>query len=306
LSLSAIFLIHRSKALFKGSITALVTPFANGAVDEAAFQRLVEWQISDGSSGLVPCGTTGESPTLSHKEHKRVVELTIDAARRRVPVIAGAGSNNTIEAIELSIHAERAGADAVLIVAPYYNKPSQEGIYQHFKAVDAAIGIPIIVYNIPPRSVVDISVDTLSRIFRDCKNVVGVKDATGNLVRPTLERMACGTEFNLLSGEDMTALAYMAHGGHGCISVTANVAPNLCAHFQQACLAGDFALALELQDRLAPLHRALFLEPNPAGPKFALHLLGRTTPEVRLPLVRVSSLVEKEIESAIRHAEILG
>jgi 4-hydroxy-tetrahydrodipicolinate synthase len=294
------------KALFKGSITALVTPFANGAVDEAAFQRLVEWQISEGSSGLVPCGTTGESPTLSHNEHKRVVELTIDAAKRRVSVIAGAGSNNTIEAIELSTHAERAGADAVLIVAPYYNKPSQDGIYRHFKAIDAAIGIPIIVYNIPPRSVVDISVDTLARIFRDCKNVVGVKDATGNLVRPTLERMACGTEFNLLSGEDMTALAYMAHGGHGCISVTANVAPNLCAQFQQACLAGNFALALELQDRLAPLHRALFLEPNPAGPKFALHLLGRTTPEVRLPLIRVSALVEKEIEAAIRRAGILA
>jgi 4-hydroxy-tetrahydrodipicolinate synthase len=179
--------------LFKGSITALVTPFANGAVDEAAFQRLVEWQVGEGSNALVPCGTTGESPTLSHKEHKRVVELTVEAAKRRVPVIAGAGSNNTIEAIELATHAEHVGADAVLIVAPYYNKPSQEGIYQHFKAIDAAIGIPIIVYNIPPRSVVDISVDTLSRIFRDCKNVVGVKDATGNLVRPTLERMACGT-----------------------------------------------------------------------------------------------------------------
>jgi len=292
--------------VFKGSITALVTPFANAAVDEAAFQRLVEWQVEQGSNGLVPCGTTGESPTLSHKEHKRVVELTVEAARRRVPVIAGAGSNNTIEAIELATHAELAGADAVLIVAPYYNKPSQEGIYRHFKAIDAAIGIPIIVYNIPPRSVVDISVDTLARIFRDCKNVIGVKDATGNLVRPTLERMACGTTFNLLSGEDMTALAYMAHGGHGCISVTANVAPNLCSEFQKACLAGDFAAALKLQDRLAPLHRALFLEPNPAGPKFALHLLDRASPEVRLPLVPVTPPVEKEIESAMRHAGLLG
>jgi 4-hydroxy-tetrahydrodipicolinate synthase len=292
--------------LFKGSITALVTPFADGAVDEATFQRLVEWQVSEGSSGVVPCGTTGESPTLSHKEHKRVVALTIEAAKRRVHVIAGAGSNNTIEAIELSTHAEAAGADAVLIVAPYYNKPSQEGIYQHFKAIDAAIGIPIIVYNIPPRSVVDISVDTLARIFRDCKNVVGVKDATGNLIRPTLERMACGTKFNLLSGEDMTALAYMAHGGHGCISVTANVAPKLCAQFQQACLAGDLTRALKFQDQLAPLHRALFLDPNPAGPKFALSLLGRATPEVRLPLVRVSAPVEKEIEAAMRHAGILA
>jgi 4-hydroxy-tetrahydrodipicolinate synthase len=292
--------------LFKGSITALVTPFANGAVDELAFQRIVEWQVGEGSNGLVPCGTTGESPTLSHQEHKRVVELAVEVAMRRVPVIAGAGSNNTTEAIDLAMHAERAGADAVLIVAPYYNKPSQEGIFQHFKAIDAAIGIPIIVYNIPPRSVVDISVDTLNRIFRDCKNVVGVKDATGNLVRPTLERMACGTNFNLLSGEDMTALGYMAHGGHGCISVTANVAPRLCAQFQSACLAGDFALALTLQDQLAPLHRALFLEPNPGGPTFALHLLGRATPEVRLPLVRISALVEKEIEAAIRHAGILA
>jgi 4-hydroxy-tetrahydrodipicolinate synthase len=292
--------------LFKGSITALVTPFADGAVDEAAFERLVEWQVTEGSSGLVPCGTTGESPTLSHKEHKRVVELTIEAAKRRVPVIAGAGSNNTIEAIELATHAERAGADAVLIVSPYYNKPSQEGIYQHFKTIDAAIRIPIIVYNIPPRSVVDISVDTLARIFRDCKNVVGVKDATGNLVRPTLERMACGLGFNLLSGEDMTALGYMAHGGHGCISVTANVAPKLCARFQQACLAGDFSLALKLQDQLSPLHRALFLEPNPAGPKFALHLLDRAGPDVRLPLVGVSTPVQKEIESAMRHAGLLG
>jgi 4-hydroxy-tetrahydrodipicolinate synthase len=291
--------------LFTGSITALVTPFAQGAVDEARFQQLVEWQIDEGSNGLVPCGTTGESPTLSHKEHKRVVELTIEAASGRVPVIAGAGSNNTTEAIELATHAEQAGADAVLIVAPYYNKPSQEGIYQHFKAIDAAIGIPIVVYNIPPRSVVDISVDTLARIFRDCNNVVGVKDATGNLVRPTLERMACGTNFNLLSGEDMTALGYMAHGGHGCISVTSNVAPRLCARFQQACLAGDFAAALKWQDQLAPLHRALFLEPNPAGPKFALQLLSRGSAEVRLPLVRVTEPVEKEIASAMRHAELI-
>ncbi len=291
--------------MFKGSITALVTPFAQGAVDEAGFQRLVEWQIDEGSNGLVPCGTTGESPTLSHKEHKRVVELTVEAARRRVPVIAGAGSNNTIEAIELARHAEHVGADAVLIVAPYYNKPSQEGIYQHFKAIDASIGIPILVYNIPPRSVVDISVDTLARIFRDCKNVVGVKDATGNLVRPTLERTACGPDFNLLSGEDMTALGYMAHGGHGCISVTSNVAPGLCARFQQACLAGDFAAALKWQDQLAPLHRALFLEPNPAGPKFALQLLGLCSAEVRLPLVRVTEPVQKEIAAALRHAGLI-
>lgn len=292
--------------MFKGSITALVTPFAQGSVDESAFQKFVEWQISEGTAGLVPCGTTGESPTLSHKEHKRVVELTIEAARRRVPVIAGAGSNNTIEAIDLATHAERAGADAVLVVAPYYNKPSQEGVYQHFKAVDAAIGIPIIVYNIPPRSVIDISVETLARIFRDCRNVVGVKDATGNLVRPSLERAACGQSFNLLSGEDMTALGYMAHGGHGCISVTSNVAPKLCAEFQTACLRGDFATALKYQDRLTALHRALFLEPNPAGTKHALHVLGRMLPDLRLPLVGVSPGVAKEIESAMRHAGIIG
>ena len=291
--------------MFKGSITALVTPFAQGAVDESAFQKFVEWQVSEGTAGLVPCGTTGESPTLSHKEHKRVVELTIEAANRRVPVIAGAGSNNTTEAIDLAVHAEKAGADAVLIVAPYYNKPSQEGIYQHFKAVDAAIGIPIIVYNIPPRSVIDISVETLARIFKDCRNVVGVKDATGNLVRPSLERAACGPEFNLLSGEDMTALGYMAHGGHGCISVTSNVAPRLCAEFQAACLRGDFATALQYQDRLTALHRALFLEPNPAGPKYALHVLERMLPEVRLPLVRVSPGVATQIESAMRNAGVV-
>lgn len=292
--------------MFKGSITALVTPFAQGAVDESAFQRLVEWQVSEGTAGLVPCGTTGESPTLSHKEHKRVVELTIEAAQGKIPVIAGAGSNNTIEAIDLAVYAEKAGADAVLVVAPYYNKPSQEGIYQHFKAIDAAIGIPIIVYNIPPRSVVDISVDTLARIFKDCRNVVGVKDATGNLVRPSLERAACGQSFNLLSGEDMTALGYMAHGGHGCISVTSNVAPRLCAEFQAACLRGDFATALQYQDRLAPLHRALFLEPNPAGPKYALHVLGRMNNELRLPLVSVSPGVAKEIEAAMRHAGVIA
>jgi 4-hydroxy-tetrahydrodipicolinate synthase len=291
--------------MFRGSIAALITPFNAGVVDDTCLAQLIEWQIREGSNGLVPCGTTGESPTLSHAEHKHVVEITIKTARNRVPVIAGAGSNSTVEAVELATHAQSAGADAVLIVAPYYNKPSQEGIYQHFRAIDAALDIPIIVYNIPPRSAVDISVDTLQRIFRDCRNVTGVKDATGNLVRPTLERIACGTKFNLLSGEDMTALGYMAHGGHGCISVTANVAPKLCARFQQACLSGDFGLALKLQDQLAPLHRALFLEPNPAGAKFALHLLGRAQPDLRLPLVRVSAAVEREIESAMRHAELL-
>lgn len=240
--------------MFKGSITALVTPFADGRVDEVALRDLIEWQIDEGSFGLVPCGTTGESPTLSHAEHKRVVEITIATAKGRVPVIAGAGSNSTAEAIDFVRHAQDAGADGVLIVSPYYNKPTQEGIYQHFKAIDAAATVPIIVYNIPGRSVIDIQVETLARIFEDCPNVKGVKDATGNLLRPSLERMACGHSFNLLTGEDGTALGYMAHGGHGCISVTANVAPGLCADFQQACLNGDFASALKLQDRLMPLH----------------------------------------------------
>jgi 4-hydroxy-tetrahydrodipicolinate synthase len=292
--------------MFKGSFTALVTPFSNEKVDERGFQDLVEWQISEGSHGLVPCGTTGESPTLSHAEHKRVVELTIEVAAGRVPVIAGSGSNSTEEAIELSQHAEQAGADGLLIVSPYYNKPTQEGLYQHFKAIDAACGIPIIVYNIPPRSVVDVSVETLARLKSGCRNISGVKDATMNLARPSLERMVCGKEFNLLSGEDATALGYMAHGGHGCISVTANVAPRLCAEFQNACLNGDFAAALAIQDTLMPLHRALFLETNPAGPKYALSLLGRAEPIVRLPLVTVTPSIRSEIELAMRHAGLIA
>ncbi|MCK3777265.1 4-hydroxy-tetrahydrodipicolinate synthase [Ensifer sesbaniae] len=288
--------------MFKGSITALVTPFQDEKVDEEAFRSLVEWQIAEGTNGLVPCGTTGESPTLSYAERKRLVELTVDVARGRIPVIAGAGSNSTDEAIDFSRHAQEAGADALLVVAPYYNKPTQEGLYQHFRAIDAAVSIPIIVYNIPPRSVVDVSVDTLARLARDCRNVIGVKDATANLLRPSLERMACGRDFNLLSGEDGTAIGYMAHGGHGCISVTANVAPRLCAEFQSACLAGDFRRALEVHDRLMPLHRALFLETNPAGPKYALWRQGRMRRDVRLPLVTVAPAVEAEIDQAMRHA----
>ena len=291
--------------MFTGSITALVTPFRAGAVDEKALQELVEWQIAEGSNGLVPCGTTGESPTLSHDEHHRVVELVIEAAAGRVPVIAGTGSNSTDEAIALSRHAEQAGADGLLVVSPYYNRPSQEGIYRHFRAVDEAVGIPIIVYNIPPRSAVDIAVETLKRIYEDCRNVTGVKDATANLARPSLERMACGEAFNLLSGEDGTALGYMAHGGHGCISVTANVAPRLCAEFQTACLAGDFRRALALQDRLMPLHRAMFLEPNPAGPKWGLQRLGRIAGEIRLPLVSLTDAAAAEFEAAMAGAGLL-
>ncbi|MDG4889881.1 MULTISPECIES: 4-hydroxy-tetrahydrodipicolinate synthase [unclassified Mesorhizobium] len=292
--------------MFKGSITALVTPFAEGRVDEVALRTHVEWQIKEGSSGLVPCGTTGESPTLSHAEHKKVVEITIETAKGRVPVIAGAGSNSTAEAIDFVRHAQQAGADGLLIVSPYYNKPTQEGIYQHFKAIDAEATVPIIVYNIPGRSVIDIQVETLARIFKECRNVSGVKDATGNILRPSLERMACGREFNLLTGEDGAALGYMAHGGHGCISVTANVAPRLCADFQKACLNFDFAAALELQDRLMPLHRALFLETNPAGPKYALQRLGRMRDDLRLPLVTVSPSVQAAIDEAMRYAGILS
>ena len=292
--------------MFKGSITALVTPFLNGAVDEKGFQDFVDWQVKEGTNGLVPVGTTGESPTLSHAEHKRVVELCIEAAGGRVPVIAGAGSNNTAEAIDLAIFAEKAGADAVLVVTPYYNKPNQEGLYRHFMAIDEKIGIPIIIYNIPPRSVIDMSVETMARLFKDGKNIVGVKDATANLARPSLQRDAMGPDFCQLSGEDMTALGFMAHGGHGCISVTSNVAPKLCAEFQAACLAGDYAKALTYQDRLVPLHKALFLEPNPTGPKYALSVLGKAANEVRLPLAPISEPTEKAIEAAMRHAGILS
>lgn len=291
--------------MFKGSITALVTPFADGKLDEAALRSHIEWQISEGTMGLVPCGTTGESPTLSHDEHKLVIEITVQTARSRVPVIAGAGSNSTEEAIDFVRHAQQAGADGLLVVAPYYNKPTQEGIYQHFRAINAAATIPIIVYNIPGRSVIDIQTETLARLFNDCANIKGVKDATGDLARPSLERMGCGKEFNLLSGEDATALGYNAHGGHGCISVTANVAPRLCAQFQAACLSGDFATALEFQDLLMPLHRALFLETNPAGPKYALSRLGRMKSDLRLPLVQVSQSVQTAIDDAMHHARLL-
>src|SRR5579871_7052002 len=251
-----------AKTKFRGSFTALVTPFKNGGLDEAAFRALVNWQIVEGTHGLVPVGTTGESPTLSHDEHKRVVEWCIDEVKGRVPVIAGAGSNSTKEAIELAEHAEEAGADAVLVVTPYYNKPTQEGMYQHFKAINDAIGIPIIIYNIPPRSVIDMNVDTMARLF-ELKNIAGVKDATGKIDRVSLQRHAMGADFIQLSGDDSTALAVMAHGGHGCISVTSNVAPKLLSEFQAACLAGNYKQALAYQDRLMPLHSALFLEPNP-------------------------------------------
>jgi 4-hydroxy-tetrahydrodipicolinate synthase len=292
--------------MFRGSIPALVTPMRNGSIDEETFRAFVEWQIAEGSHGLVPVGTTGESPTLSHEEHRRVVEICVEVAAKRVPVIAGAGSNSTKEAIDLAKHAEQAGADAVLVVTPYYNKPNQRGLYAHFRAVAEAVEIPLFIYNIPGRSIVDMSPKTMGKLFRDCKNVVGVKDATANLARASLQRHRMGAEFIQLSGEDATALGFMAHGGHGCISVTANVAPKLCSEFQNACLAGDFKRALGYQDRLMPLHRALFLDPSPAPAKFALSVLGKMQPDVRSPIVSVGSDTREEVEFALRYAGLLN
>jgi 4-hydroxy-tetrahydrodipicolinate synthase len=294
-----------ARTTFRGSFTALVTPFKNGSLDEEAFRGLVEWQIAEGTNGLVPVGTTGESPTLSHDEHKRVVEWCLETTRGRVPVIAGAGSNSTKEAIELSQHAEKVGASAVLVVTPYYNKPTQEGLYQHFKAINDAIGIPIIIYNIPARSVIDMSVDTMRRLF-ELKNIAGVKDATANVVRVSQQRQAMGEGFNQLSGEDASALGFNAHGGHGCISVTSNVAPRLCAAFQDACLKGDYEGALKLQDKLMPLHTALFLETNPAPAKFALSLLGKCAETVRLPMVLVADKTRAEVRAAMVCAGLIN
>ena len=291
--------------MFRGSMTALVTPFRDGALDEDAFRRHVDWQIESGTHGLVPVGTTGESPTLSHQEHRRVVESCIDQANGRAPVLAGAGSNNTAEAIDLARHAEKAGADGVLVVTPYYNKPNQEGLYQHFKALDAAIGIPIIIYNIPPRSVVDMSVDTMRRCY-ELKNVVGVKDATGNVGRVSLQRQAMGPDFVQLSGDDITALSCMAAGAHGCISVVSNIAPRLSADLQEACLANDYPRALGIQDRLTPLHAATFIEAGVTGAKYGLSVLGRMKEEVRLPLVVSTEGTRKSIREAMVHAGVLN
>jgi 4-hydroxy-tetrahydrodipicolinate synthase len=293
------------RAKFHGSMPALVTPFKDGKFDEPAFRALVDWQIASGSHGLVPVGTTGESPTLSHDEHRRVIDVCIDEARGRVPVIAGAGSNNTVEAIELARHAEKAGADAALVVTPYYNKPTQEGLYRHFKAINDAVGIPIIIYNIPPRSVVDMSVDTMKRLY-ELKNIVGVKDATGDVGRVSRQRHAMGPEFIQLSGEDMTALAHMAAGGHGCISVSANVAPAPCAELMEAVFKRDFAHALQIQDRLTPLHGAIFAEPGVCGAKYALSLIGRARNEMRLPLTPIGDTAEAGVRRAMVHAGILN
>ncbi len=294
--------------MFKGSIPALITPFtADGAVDETAFAAHVEWQIAEGSSGLVPVGTTGESPTLSHDEHKRVVELCVEVAAKRVPVIAGAGSNNTSEAIELALHAQEVGADALLVVTPYYNKPTQKGLFAHFSAVAEAVDLPIIIYNIPPRSVIDMMPETMGALVKAHKNIVGVKDATGKLDRVSEQRIHCGKDFVQLSGEDGTALGFNAHGGVGCISVTANVAPRLCAEFQAAMAAGDYALALDYQDRLMPLHRAIFMEPGVCGTKYAISRTRNGSRKVRSPLMdTLEPSTEAAIDAALKHAGLVG
>jgi 4-hydroxy-tetrahydrodipicolinate synthase len=291
---------------FQGSFPALITPMKDGAVDETAFRKFVAWQIKEGSHGLVPVGTTGESPTVTPEEHKRLIEICVEAAKGKVPVIAGTGSNNTAEAIEYTAHAKKAGADAALVVVPYYNKPTQEGQYAHYKAIAEAVDIPIFIYNVPGRSAVGMNVETMARLSKDCKNIIGVKDATADLTRPSRQRQESGEGFIQLSGEDGTALGFNAHGGVGCISVTANVAPRLCSEFQEATLRGDYKAALKLQDRLMPLHHALFVETNPGPIKYAVSLLGHCTDEARLPLVSVSESTKKTVREAMTYAGLLN
>lgn len=290
--------------MFKGSMPALVTPFKDGAVDWDALRKLVDWHITQGSSALVPVGTTGESPTLTHGEHEQVVTEVVKAAAGRVPVIAGAGSNNTVESIRLAAHAKSVGADAVLVVTPYYNKPTQAGLIAHFTAIHDAVDLPIIIYNIPPRSVIDMSPATMGELAK-LKNIIGVKDATGDLARVCAQRITCGTDFIQLSGEDPTAHGFNAQGGIGCISVTANVAPALSSKLQAACLAGDYAAALAIQDQLMPLHQAIFAEPGLCGVKYAMSRLGLCENEVRLPLLPVSEPVQARIDAGLRHAGLL-
>ncbi|MCW8307398.1 4-hydroxy-tetrahydrodipicolinate synthase [Acidiphilium sp. PA] len=285
--------------MFHGSLVALITPMqADGSIDEAALENFIEWQIAEGTHGLVPVGTTGESPTLSHEEHKRVVELTIRIAAKRVPVIAGAGSNATAEAINLAQHAQSVGADGVLVVTPYYNKPTQDGLILHYTAIADAIDIPVIIYNIPSRSVIDMSVATMAKLAKH-RNIAGVKDATANLSRPLHTAAACGPDFCQLSGEDHTALAFLAAGGHGCISVSANIAPRLCAELHNAWQRGDIAAAMAIQARLLPLHDAMFVETNPAPAKYAASLLGYGTPDCRLPLAPLSEAARAQMHAAM-------
>ncbi|MEO5374541.1 MAG: 4-hydroxy-tetrahydrodipicolinate synthase [Alphaproteobacteria bacterium] len=291
--------------MFRGSITALITPFRAGKVDDKAYQSLVEWQIAEGTDGLVPCGTTGESPTLSHEEHHRVVELCVEAAAGRVPVIAGTGSNATAEAIELTRHARKAGATAALVVTPYYNKPTQEGLYQHYKAINDAVDLPIIIYNIPGRCVIDMTIDTMARLAR-LPNIKGVKDATADLVRPLRTRLAIGPEFCQLSGEDATITAFLAQGGQGCVSVSSNVAPALCAALHDAWNAGDFTRAFEIRDRLLPLHDALFCEVSPGPVKYAASLLGRSLPDTRQPLWEIADASKEKVRKAMHDLGLIG
>jgi len=291
--------------MFKGSIVALITPFRDGQVDEGALRKLVNWHVEQGTDGIVPCGTTGESPTLSHDEHNRVVEIVVNEVAGKIPVIAGAGSNNTAEAVSLTQHAQKAGADGVLHVAGYYNRPNQEGLYQHFKAVHDASDIPIIVYNIPPRAIVDILPETMARMAK-LPRIVGVKDATGDVARVSRERLLLDDGFCYLSGEDGTALAYNSQGGNGCISVTANVAPKLCAEFQNACSEGNFLQALDMHENLMPLHIALFLEPSPAGTKYAASLLGLCEAETRLPGVPLTKTTANRVETALKTVGLLS
>lgn len=291
--------------MFKGSMPALVTPFKNGKLDLETLKHLVDWQIAQGSSGIVPVGTTGESPTLSHEEHETVVAEVVKAAAGRVPVIAGAGSNNTLESIALAQSAQKAGASAALVVTPYYNKPTQRGLIAHFTAVHDCCDLPIIIYNIPPRSVIDMDVATMATLSK-LPRIIGVKDATADLSRVSSQRAACGTDFVQLSGEDATALGFNAHGGVGCISVTANVAPQLCAEFQAATMAGDYAKALEYQDRLMPLHEAIFIEPGLVGAKYGLSKLGLCSDEVRSPLTGLEDSTKAAIDDAMRHAGLIN
>ncbi|MBL3559826.1 4-hydroxy-tetrahydrodipicolinate synthase [Rhodovulum sulfidophilum] len=291
--------------MIQGSLPALVTPFKDGAVDFDTLKRLVEWQLAEGSHGFVPVGTTGESPTLSHAEHEAVIEAVVKTVDGRVPVVAGAGSNNTAEAVRFMQYAEEVGADAALVVTPYYNKPTQAGMIRHFTELHDCCNLPIIIYNIPGRSVVDMSPETMGELAK-LPRIVGVKDATGDLARVPKQRITCGPDFLQLSGEDGTALGFNAHGGRGCISVTANVAPRLCAEFQEATLAGDYAKALELQDRLMPLHIAIFLEPGVSAAKYALSRLGKCSDEVRSPLVGLTQGTKDRIDAALRHAGLLN
>ena len=285
--------------MLRGSMVALVTPFKDGNIDEETLRALVEWQISEGTHVIVPCGTTGESPTLSHDEHKRVVEIVIETTAGRVPIMAGTGSNATNEAVDLTRHAEKAGAAAALVVTPYYNKPTQAGLYAHFEAINNAVSdLPIIIYNIPGRSVVDMSVETMAALS-GLENIAGVKDATANLARLSLQRLACGPDFLELSGEDGTALGFMAHGGHGCISVCANIMPALCAAFQEKCLAGDFVGALKIHEQLMPLHDVLFTETSPGPIKYALERLGKCTSEMRLPMVDIAPESAQKVDQVL-------